>query len=1019
MRTFRALLLLLLLPWQSSWATTQRDLTRYVDPFIGTGGHGHTFPGATVPFGMVQLSPDTRLTGWDACSGYHYSDDIIYGFSHTHLSGTGISDYGDILLMPTVGDVYLNAKNGDLTNKGYASRFSHRTEIAQPGYYAVMLEEDKVFVELTTTKRAGLHSYSYPSTEAANIIIDLAHRDKVIDSELNVTGDRTVVGWRRSEAWAKNQIVYFAIEFSQPFTSYGIAVDDQIVPDLKEVRRPNVKAFFRFDTRGGTSVMTRVALSAVSVAGARANLAAEIPDWNFTKVRNTAYADWNDELSKIQVRGGSEAQLKNFYTALYHSMIAPNLFMDVDRKYLGRDFKIHQADGFDYYTVFSLWDTFRTAHPLYTIIDQKRTLNFIKTFLAQYQQGGRLPVWELAANETDTMIGYHAVSVMADAAAKGIHGFDREQALAAMKHSADLKHFGLDAYTDHGYISMEEERESVSKTLEYAYNDWCIAEMARSLGRQSDYNRYIARAQFYKNVFDPESGFMRPRNNANWLAPFEPREVDFNFTEANSWQYTFFVPQDISGLIDLMGGKQKFAAKLDELFAADSKTTGREQADITGLIGQYAHGNEPSHHMAYLYNYVNQPWQTQFRVRQILDNFYKPQTDGLIGNEDCGQMSAWYVMSAAGFYPVTPGSTTYVIGTPLFPEVRFNLENKRTFVITARGVSEGNIYIQSASLNGRPYNKSYLTHGDVMTGGSLVFEMGPQPNRDWGSGDNDVPVSRITEEKIVAVPVIKAAGKTFRDHLEISMHGIGSSSTPNVSTVRDSSSTSRGSSPTVKEGSGSNHIQSKSTSIHYTTDGSLPTQSSRRFSRPFVINRSSTVKAIAIDETGKRSLVATANYHKIPHNWSLRLVSKYSSQYPGGGDLAPVDGIRGTTNWSGGAWQGYQGQDFVAIVDLGDVQTIERLGAGFLQDIGSWIWMPRQVDFEVSSDGKSFSPVITIPSDVPENDFGVRIKEFVKSIGPKKARYIRIRGRNFGKIPAWHPGVGGDSWIFVDEIIIN
>src|SRR5688572_4576503 len=442
--------------------------------------------------------------------------------------------------------------------------------------------------------------------------------------------------------------------------------------------------------------------------------------------------------------------------------------MDVDRQYRGRDFKTHRAKDFDNYTVFSLWDTFRAAHPLYTIIDQRRTRDFINTFLAQYEQGGRLPVWELAANETDTMIGYHAVSVIADAAAKDIEGFDRKLALKAMKHSASQKHFGLAAYTDHGFMGMEEERESVSKTLEYAYDDWCIAEFARREGQTDDYERFSARAQYYKNVFDPASGFMRPRSNAGWLAPFNPREVDFNFTEANSWQYTFFVPQDIAGQIESMGGTKNFAHKLDAMFEAESKTTGREQADITGLIGQYAHGNEPSHHVAYLYNYAGQPWKTQFRVRQIMDSFYKPEPDGLIGNEDCGQMSAWYVLSAAGFYPVTPGSPVYAIGTPLFPEMRFNLENGKSFVIKANGVSRANIYIQSATLNGKSYPKSFLTHRDLMAGGELVFKMGPRPNRTWGSAPGNLPVSEITDRAIVPAPVISATGKTFKERLRIS-----------------------------------------------------------------------------------------------------------------------------------------------------------------------------------------------------------------------------------------------------------
>jgi len=947
------LLCLLILPFHVS---AQRDLTRYVNPFIGTGGHGHTFPGAIVPFGMVQLSPDTRLTGWDGCSGYHYSDSRLYGFSHTHLSGTGISDYGDILLLPTL-------------KRAFSAGFQHRNETAAPGYYSVKLDEDDIFVELTATARTGLHRYTFPKTEAANVIIDLAHSDKVIDSDLQVTSNTTIVGWRRSQAWAKDQIVYFAAEFSQPFTAHGGTYRD-------------LSTYFRFDTRSGAPLLVKVGISSVDVDGALRNLRAELNHWDFEKVRSDAAAAWNTELNKIQVNGGTDAQLTNFYTALYHAMTAPNLFMDVDGRYRGRDFKIHKAEDFSNYTVFSLWDTFRAAHPLYNIIDQKRTRDFIRTFLVQYEQGGRLPVWELAANETDTMIGYHAVSVIADAAAKGIHGFDLNKAFEAMKHSAELRqHRGLRAYIDQGFISMEDERESVSKVLEYAYDDWCIAEVARMLGKTADYERYSARAQSYKNVFDSSAGFMRPRSNGNWLEPFDPREVTFGFTEANSWQYTFFAPQDVSGLIALMGGRRQFAEKLDQLFATDSRTTGREQVDITGLIGQYAHGNEPSHHMAYLYNYVGQPWKTQSRVRQIIAQFYKPDPDGLIGNEDCGQMSAWYVLSAAGFYPVTPGSTVYVIGSPLFPEMRFNLENGKSFVVRASGVSERNVYVQLATLNGRPYNKSFLLHRDLMAGGELVFRMGPRPSFRWGTEPGNEPVSRIAGREIVPVPVIKAGGRTFRARQEISVAGAGD--------------------------------------LYYTTDGTEPTATSQRFKKPFLINTDTTVKAFAVAADGSRSLIVTAQYHRIPHDWKITLQSNYSSQYTGGGDFALIDGIRGTTNWSGGAWQGYQGKDLVAVVDLGEVQEVSTVGAGFLQDIGSWIWMPSRVDVELSIDGKTFGPAVSITNDVSEKREGAITKEFVKSITPKSARYVRIRAVNFGKIPAWHPGSGGDAWIFADEITIE
>jgi len=944
--------LLLLFSFQ---VAAQRDLTRYVNPFVGAAGHGHTFPGAIVPFGMVQLSPDTRLTGWDGCSGYHYSDSIIYGFSHTHLSGTGISDYGDILLMPTIG-------------RPHTSSFKHQNETATPGYYSVKLDDDNILVELTATARVGMHRYTFPATDKADVVLDLKHRDEIIDSDLKITGDTTIVGWRRSKAWAKDQVVYFALEFSQPFTTF---------------ERDKLTGYFRFDARSGKQLLVKVGISAVDVDGALKNLHTELAHWDFDRVRSDAAAAWNKELGKITVKGGTNAQLTNFYTALYHAMTAPNLFMDVDGRYRGRDFKIHKSGDFTNYTVFSLWDTFRAAHPLYTIIDQRRTRDFIKTFLAQYEQGGRLPVWELAANETDTMIGYHAVSVIADAAVKSIDGFDLQKAFTAMKHSAELRgHRGLGAYIDKGFLSMEEERESVSKVLEYAYDDWCIAQVARLLGKTADRERYLARAQSYKNLFDRVSGFMRPRSNGNWVEPFDPREVTFAFTEANSWQYTFFAPQDVSGLVELMGGRQKFANKLDQLFAADSRTMGREQADITGLIGQYAHGNEPSHHIAYLYNYVGQPWKTQARVQQIMNEFYKPEPDGLIGNEDCGQMSAWYVLSAAGFYPVTPGSTVYAIGSPLFPEVRFNLENGKSFVIRAGGISRRNVYIKAATLNGERYDRSYLLHEDLMRGGELVFQMGSRPNLKWGGGRGNEPVSRIDGPEIVPVPVIEAAGPTFRGRLEVNLIAIGGKS------------------------------------VHYTLDGSEPDSNSPKFTNPIIIEADATVKARAIAADGRRSHVATARFHSLSHDRRITLESKYSSQYTGGGDFALIDGIRGTTNWSGGAWQGYWGKDFVAQIDLGNVQTVSQVGAGFLQDVGSWIWMPRRVEIELSTDGKTFAPAVSIANDVSEKQEGVVTRDFVKTIPPQNARYIRIRAVNFGKIPSWHPGSGGDAWTFVDEIII-
>ncbi len=975
----RALLALLFLP---AGVSAQRDLIHYVDPFIGTGGHGHTFPGATMPFGMVQLSPDTRLTGWDGCSGYHYSDHIIYGFSHTHLSGTGISDYGDILLMPIAGDPYLDALVEGSTEKGYASQFSHANERASPGYYSVLLDDDHIKAELTATNRVGFHRYTYADGSRPSIILDLVHRDRVLDSYLRIVDASHIEGYRRSSGWAKDQIVYFVGEFSQPFGS-EIALDGKTDRSLKEARGKSIKAVFDF-ALNGKPILVKIALSSVSMEGARRNLTSELPGWNFDRVAQDAASAWNSELNRIQAAGGSADQLKTFYTALYHTMIAPNLFMDTDSQFRGTDLRTHSARGFTNYSVFSLWDTFRATHPLYTIIEQKRSADFINTFLAQFDYGGRLPVWELAGNETDTMIGYHAIPVIADAAIKGTPGFDREKAFAAMKHSAELKHFGLGAYVDRGYISMEDDRESVSKTLEYAYDDWCIAEMARLLGHEDDYQRFTRRAQFYRNVFDDKAGFARPRKNGAWLTPFDPLEVDFNFTEANSWQYSFFVPHDVSGLIDLLGGKEKFAHKLDELFTTESETTGREQADITGLIGQYAHGNEPSHHMAYLYDYVGQPWQAQRRVRQIMDDFYSAKPDGLIGNEDCGQMSAWYVMSAAGFYPVTPGAPIYAIGTPLFPELRFNLENGKSFVIKARGVSARNLYIQSATLNGEPDRCSYLSHENLIKGGEMIFQMGPRPNINWGSSNVDVPVSKIVAERIVPVPLIEGAANTFKGQMEVVISG-----------------------------------REKDERVQFTTDGSRPDASSPQFEKPFVIRDTTTVKAIAVGNNGISSLITSAVYHRIPHDWSIKILSHYSSQYAASGDLALIDGVRGNSNFSTGSWQGYQGQDLVAIIDLGTVQEVSKLGAGFLQDVTSWIWMPRSVEFELSIDGQRFTPAAMITTGVSDRDYGVVVRDFAQTIAPKRARFVRVKAHNYGRIPEWHPGKGGDAWIFIDEIVIQ
>ena len=959
--------------------------SRLVNPFIGTDAHGHTFPGATLPFGMVQLSPDTRVEGWDACGGYHYSDRSILGFSHTHLSGTGIADYGDILLMPTLGRIQLTPGTISNTQTGYRSGFSHESEKASPGFYSVHLDKYSIGVELTTTRRVGLHRYTFPQSMESNIIIDLKHGlgpDRVIDAVLEINGDREITGSRRSDGWAKDQVVYFVAQFSKPFSSSGVAVDDTIRRGGKQGRGTNIKGFVRFATSADERIVVKVGLSGISIEGARKNLEAEVPGWDFDAVRMKAEETWNTELGKIDIEGGSREQQTTFYSALYHAMIAPNLFSDVDGSYRGMDGKIRRAEGFEMYTVFSLWDTFRAEHPLLTLIDQKRTLDFIKSLLAKYDESGVLPVWELASNETWTMIGYHAIPVILDAYVKGVRGFDVAKAFAAMKNSAMLDHFGLKAYRKHGGIPGEAESESVSKTLEYAYDDWCIAEMARLLGKPADAEYFGARAQYYKNLFDPSSRFMRPKKNGGWIDPFDPRSVTVHFTEANAWQYTFFVPHDIDGLIGLMGGKRAFAQKLDSLFKGGSDVTGRQQSDITGLIGQYAQGNEPSHNFAYLYNYAGEPWKTQETVRLILDSLFHDRPDGLSGNDDCGQMSAWYVMSALGLYPVTPGLPHYSIGSPLFEEATIHLENGKQFVIRTDKNSRGNKHIQSASLNGSPHPKNYLNHDALMRGGELLFEMGPTPNTKWASGWNDAPRSKPLPE-FVGIPVLTPAGSTFEDSIRVSLITI----TPEAE-------------------------------VYYTLDGSTPSVQSSRYAGPLTLTATTTINAVAT-KAGKSSRIVTAEFLKANRVGMITLHSPYSYQYTGGGDHALVDRLRGGPDFRLGAWQGYEGNDLEAVIDLGERKQIGTVSLGCLQDNNSWIFFPTEVEFALSENGREFHHASVLKNSVPPQETGAMLKEFSKNYEGTTARFVLVRGKNIGTCPPWHKGAGGKAWLFVDEVSVE
>ncbi len=968
------------------------DLTRWVDPFIGTGGHGHTYPGPTLPFGMIQPGPDTRLTGWDGCSGYHYSDSTVYGFSHTHLSGTGVADYCDVLFLPATGPVKLRNNYENPTRDGYGSRFRKATELVEPGYYAVTLDDYGVDVELTATLRTGWHRYTFRRKANAHVLIDLTHRDEVIDSYIRVLDSRRIEGLRRSKSWAKDQIAYFAAEFDRDFDA-TLFVDD--VP-ASDARGKNVKAVLRFDVKTRTRVRAKVALSSVDEAGAWKNLRAEADGWDFDATRKAALHTWNDQLHKIEVEGGTDEQKTIFYTALYHTMLQPNTFEDVDGRFRGMDGKIHDSPGYTRYTVFSLWDTYRAAHPLYTIIERERTLDFIRTFLAMYQESGRLPVWELWGNETDCMIGYHAVSVIADAYAKGIRGFDEDLALEAMIASADADRFGLAAYKKYGYIPADMESESVSKTLEYAYDDWCIASFAERVGRRDVSFRFERRSRAWVHLFD-SNGFLRPRANGQWVEPFDPREVTFHYTEANAWQYRFAAVYELYEFMPWLYATDRNAKfirdslekALDEMFTAESRTTGREQADITGLIGQYAHGNEPSHHIAYLYLATLSPAKTALYVRRIMDEMYSATPEGLVGNEDCGQMSAWYVFSALGFYPRTPGEVFYFLGSPTFPSAAINLENGERFTLLARGASPDQPYIRSAVEGEGESSSVILPHSDIENGYSLELEMGP----------------------LSSEPKLRSKGKSRREEYPLEILVV-------PAPVADAPTTF------AKKVKVRLLAFDPKDQIFYTRDGSEPDTESLRYDGPLTLRESTTLRFRSLHADRGRgplwSPVVDATFRKIDPRVKLTMRNGVHRQYQAGGEQALIDGVRGGSDFRLGTWQGYYGANLDADVDLGKSREIHRIATGFLHDQNSWIFFPTEVVFSVSNDGKKWDEIGRATSTLDPRHDGAVIEDFGVALPkPVSARYVRVLARSPIMCPEWHKGASNRAFIFADEIVVE
>ena len=718
------------------------SLSKFVDPFIGTGGHGHTYPGATVPFGMLQVSPDNGISKWDWCSGYHYSDSIMIGFSHLHLSGTGIGDLNDIRLMPVNKKVDLTLPVTSRDDLPYRSTYSHQEETAEAGYYRVFLKDHNIKAELTSALRTAFHRYTFKKDDVQSVVIDLGFAinwDKTVASNIKIEDKFTVSGYRYSTGWAKNQKVFFIAKFSKAITNYDLVKDSGYLPENNEVLGEKTSAQIFFDSTDNDIVEVKVGLSSVSVNNALENISDHKGEFIFNKVTSDAKDLWNDKLSKITVISPNDSFKTIFYTALYHTQVAPVTFSDSNGAFRKSNDTIAIAVNFTAYSTLSLWDTFRAEQPLLTILEPEKVSDIINSMLVYYEDNKKLPVWVLYANETNTMTGYHSIPVIAEAYLKGIRGFDIEKAYEAVKTTMMQDERGLEFYKEYGYIPYNLMDESVTITLEYAYNDWCVAQIAKELGKDEDYKYFLQRSKAYQPLFDPETGFMRGKSETgdSWHEPFDPKysahRVHADYTEGNAWQHSWFVLHDTKKLIEMHGGNDRFTDKLDDLFTESSEITGDNvSVDISGLIGQYAHGNEPSHHIAYMYNFANKPWKTQYWVREILKTQYSTSPDGLSGNEDCGQMSAWYVFSAMGLYPFNPASAEYQIGSPIFEKSTINISEGKTFSIIAENVSDKNIYIQSATLNGKEFNRTNISHKELLQGGTLKFKMGSDPNKNWG-----------------------------------------------------------------------------------------------------------------------------------------------------------------------------------------------------------------------------------------------------------------------------------------------
>lgn len=958
---------------EAQWTSIQD-----INPFIGTGGHGHTHPSAQAPFGMIQLGPNTRYDGWDGCGGYHYTDSAMYGFTCTHLSGTGVSDYGDLLMLPY----------SSPTKEGDYIKFFKEDEHAQAGYYACILN-DSTRIEATAGDRIGKLRLHFPRKSSPGIMVDLNFRDRVLKQDFSALGNGKFEGHRISEGWAREQHFYFGFNISP-------------IPDSVWQLTPGV--YWLALPEGTFDAEVSISMSGTSEEGAWKNYHGESAERDFEKVFAETQGKWAKELAKSTVKSASADDRAILATALYHAYAVPNLWSDVDGAYRGADGKIYTDTEHAHYTVYSLWDTYRTAHPLYTITQPERTQEFIYGMLDMYKQRGRLPIWELAGNETDCMIGYHSVSVLADAIAKGYHT-DTVLTLEAMRATAEMNVFGLGAYQESGFLSIEDESESVSKTLEYAYDDACIAWTAERLGNLGMMNSYNQRASAYRSVIDPESGFVRPRTNGDFLSPYAPQEVNNHFTEANAYQYSFSPVHDIEGWMEVLTNfraarenwnslplkKQTMVVKsrhdvledlLDELFTAPSETTGREQADITGLIGQYAHGNEPSHHIAYLYNATNNPGKTSYWVNEVLNSQYQNTPDGLSGNEDCGQMSAWYVMASMGLYPLVPGQPHYQLSTPKWDAIHLELASGKSLDIAAKGTGP---YLSSYNLGVEVMmhkQKRYVSHQKLLEGGTWDVERGTDEGL-WNTTER----YKTSLNNPTPPATIIRVNRIFSGETPVEI---------------------------IPTGSYDLWRYDRYENVKWKKDRKGRERIGTAYDNGFV--------TAVPPQYGYGNHIAKAVFTQRDDNYSARWIQGTpTSQYTAGGAGAAVDGIRGDTDWRKGHWIGIQGEDAVLEISLEKPKAMRSISVGILKDIRAWIALPKALEISIWYEGSTaWKTIDVLPVENPLGEEEATRKEVIFAHDSQRTvKRVRVKFTNAGKLQDWHPGAGYPSYFFVDEVWLD